>query len=97
MDLKQAAKEYIPQTTKNVSELEKVSTGLDVKQKEVLRDDGTSFKYNYVMVGDEEYRIPASVLKQLKAQLEDKPNMRHFRVKKSGEGLKTEYTVIVVD
>jgi len=45
-------------------------------------------------VDDEEYRVPTSVLKSLKVILEDKPDLKFFKVKKTGEGLKTEYTVI---
>ena len=43
---------------------------------------------------EEEYRVPKSVLKQLKEQLEVNPKLKFFKVNKTGEGMKTSYTVI---
>jgi hypothetical protein len=45
-------------------------------------------------VNGEEYRVPDSVLKALKDNLEVNPKLGWFKVKKTGEGLKTNYTVI---
>mgnify|MGYP003153580881 CR=1 FL=1 len=88
------AKNYVTPTTKNITELEDVSVNVDVLEKEVLRKDGTPFRYKYILVKDEEYRVPNSVIGQLKEQMEAKPDMKEFKVSKSGEGLKTIYTVI---
>ena len=42
-------------------------------------------------------RVPRTVLKSLKAIREEKPDLQEFKVKRSGEGLKTVYTVITLD
>lgn len=92
--LSEEAKNYVPPTTKNITELEKVSVDVDVLEKEAEKKDGEKFSYKYVLEGGDEYRVPNSVIGQLKEQLEAKPNMKEFKVTKSGEGLKTVYTVI---
>ena len=92
-ELKQVAKDYIAPTTRNISELDEVSVSLEVKKKTVGEGE-KEFTYSYITVGEEEYRVGASVLKQLKAHLEAKPNMQKFSVNKEGEGLKTVYTVL---
>lgn len=50
-----------------------------------------------IVVDGEDYRMPTSVLKNLKAILVEKPELKEFKVSKSGEGLKTAYTVITLD
>lgn len=95
--IRESAKEYVSPETKNIVELESVSTELDIKEKVVNEGEKGEFRYNFIVVDDEEYRVPNSVLKQLKAQLEAKEDSSSFRVTKSGEGLKTEYTVIMLD
>lgn len=92
--LSEEAKNYIPPITKNISELNEVSVKMDVKEKEVQKDNGETFKYKFIEVDGEEYRVGASVLKQLKTHLEEKPDLKVFKVKKEGEGLKSVYTVI---
>ena len=88
---------YEPPQTKNIAELEKVSTSIEVEEKEFTKEDGTTFKIKIVTVDGEAYRLPTSVLKSLKAIREEKPDLKYFKVKKTGEGLKTEYTVITLD
>ena len=75
-----------------------------------VKDDSFSFKekdkdgnevektvnQKVIVVDGEKYRVPVSVLMQLKAHLEDNPNLQKFKVKKTGEGLKTEYVVIPI-
>ena len=95
--IKDNAKAYEPPTTKNISELDKVSVDLVIEEKEFERKDETKFKVNVIVVEGEDYRIPTSVLKNLKAILEEKPELKFFKVKKTGEGLKTEYTVITLE
>ncbi len=88
-----------PQQTKNIAELEKVSVDLE------LVDD--TYTFTNKKTGLEEtvdqkvtevdgvnYKVPLSVLNQIKAQMEANPNMKFFKVKKEGEELNTRYTVI---
>ena len=92
--LKEAALESQPTTkTKNITELQQVSTELKVLSGS-FKKDGEEIKYNYIEVNGEEYRVPQSVLNALKVILEDNPNLKTFKVKKTGEGMDTRYTVI---
>ena len=91
------AQAYEPPQTKNIADLEKVPTDIEVVEKEYTKGDGDKFKLKVIMVDGEDYRVPTSVLKSLKAIREEKPNLKFFKVKKSGEGLKTEYTVITLE
>ena len=91
------AQAYEPPQTKNIADLEVVRTDAIVFTKEFTRDDGTTFKVKVISVNGEDYRVPTSVLKSLKAIQEEKPDLKAFKVKKSGEGMKTTYTVIPLD
>lgn len=88
--LKDEAKAYEPKAkVKNISELQTVDTDFAM-----LEDTEAEFPYNYIEVNNERYKVPASVLANLKAILEENPNLKKFKVKKSGEGMDTRYTVI---
>lgn len=87
--LKTEAKDYEPKQINNISELSSVSTDLEVKE-----EMDVDFPYKYVEVDGERYKVPLSVIASLKAILEENPDLTKFRVKRSGEGLKTKYTVI---
>lgn len=92
--MKETAKAYVPPQTKNIADLDIVQTDMEVLHKVVNEGTKDEFSYNYILVDDVEYRVPTSVIKQLKAHLEDNPELTAFQVKKEGEGLKTEYTVL---
>lgn len=91
------AKAYESPQTKNIAELERIPTSLQVEERTGTKKDGKSFTYNVVVLNGEDYRVPNSVLKALKAILEEKPDLKEFKVKKTGEGLNTEYTVVTLD
>lgn len=100
MNIKEQAKEYEPKETKIISDLKSVSVDLETKHKVVPEtDDNEGFEYNYIIVEDVEYRVPDSVLKQLKVLLEDEvtKDMKTFKVNKTGSGFKTQYQVIKLD
>ena len=92
--IKEMATNYVAPETKNIAELDAIPVDVDVQEKEFTREDGSTFKILAFEFQGEEYRMPKSVLKQLKAQIEAKPDMSAFKVTKEGEGMKTEYTVI---
>ena len=92
--LKTQAKEYVAPETKNVADLELVSVEAEIEKKEVTKEDGTTFSYNYILHKEVEYRVPNIVLKQLKEQIEANPKLENFTVSKKGTGLNTTYTVI---
>lgn len=96
--LKEEALAYEPQQSKNIAELEVVSVDLDVKESEEFLDsEGKPFRYKYVIKDGEKYRVPNSVLEQVKGFLTERPTMTKFKVKKSGSGLNTKYQVIPID
>ena len=92
------AKEQTPTaTTKNIVDLPEVSV-----EEEILDDsfefekDGVTKTVNQkvVIINDEKFRIPVSVLQQLKVHLEDNPTMKKFKVRSTGSGMDTKYTLI---
>lgn len=93
--IRESAQGYEPPQTRNISELKSVNTEMDIQHK-VVGEGESAFEYDYIVKDGEEYRVPKSVLKQLKTQLEENPEATEFKVKKTGEGMKTEYTVILL-
>jgi len=93
-NLREKAYNYEPKTTKNVADLEFLNVDVDIEEREGTDKDGKQFTYNVIVVDGEEYRVPATVLKQLKTMLQEKPEIEYVKVKKSGEGLNTEYQVL---
>ena len=87
-NLSEAAKSYESTSkTKNIADLEKVSTELE------LVNDTFEYEKNGEMrtvqqqiieVEGEKYRVPVTVIQQLKVILEDNPDLKNFKVKKSG-------------
>ncbi len=88
--LKDEAKQHEPKAkVKNISELPSVETDLAV-----LKETEVEFPYSYIEVDGERYKVPASVLASLKVILEENQDLKKIKVKKSGEGMDTRYTVI---
>lgn len=95
--LKDTAQGFIPKQTKNIAELDVVSIDSEVFNDGLgIDNDGKEFRYSYIKLNNEEFRIPNSVLGQLKDILEETPKLIKFKVKRTGEGLKTRYTVIPI-
>ncbi len=96
--LKDVAMDYESKQTNNIADLDEVPVNLDVKEDsfEVTEDDGKqkTVPYKYIEKDGEQYRVPNSVLKQLRVQLEANKELQTFKVKKTGKGLNTDYTVI---
>jgi len=92
-----AAKEYEAPTTKNIADLKEVSVDLELEDRSGKDKDGDEFKYKVIVVDKEDYRVPGSVLGNLKAVLAKKPDLKRFAVSKQGTGMNTRYTVIPLD
>lgn len=89
-NIKDTANSYeVKGKVKNISELPVVDANLVV-----FEELEAEFPYKYIEVNSERYKLPASVLGSLKAILEENPNLKSFKVKKTGEGMDTRYTVI---
>lgn len=96
--LKEEALSYEAKLTKNIADLNEVSVDIELEDDEFEMEDEKGetkvVKQKIIVVNGDKYRVPKSVLKQLKDQLEDNPDLKKFKVKKSGQGLNTDYTVI---
>lgn len=96
--IKESAKAFVPKQTRNITELEVVNIEtLQVEKRSGKDKDGKDFNYNVVISNEEEFRIPDSVLNNIKTILQAKPNLKTIRVLKKGQGLGTEYTVVPLD
>ena len=96
--LSEFAKTYEPQTTKNIADLKEVDVSLQLEDREGTDSKGITFKYKVIVVGGEDYRVPASVIGNLKVILAKKPTMKKFSVARQGTKKDdTKYTVIPLD
>ncbi len=86
---------------KNIAELDKVPVDIEVEDEEFTftddnGDEKTGHNKIFYQNGDK-YRVPKSVLKQLKVLKEEYEDLKYIKVKKSGQGLNTDYQVLKVD
>jgi hypothetical protein len=91
----EAAMNYVPpMKTKNISELQQVPVNIDVITEQKEGKDGP-YVESTITVDGQKYRIPQSVLGQLKTYLKELPTMKYFKVIKVGSTKDdTKYTVI---
>jgi len=94
MNIKEFANEYEPQKMGNITELEVVRTDIEIKSEDRVDSNNESYHVMFVVVDEKEYRVPPSVVGQLKEVLKAKPNLATFKVTKTGEGKNTKYQVI---
>jgi len=92
--LKESAQNYIPKQTKNIADLQQVPTDIELRDAEGLDNEGKPFKYKYIELNGEHYRVPGSVIGQLKDLLSENANLKTVKIKKTGTGMTTRYTVI---
>jgi len=93
--LKDTAMAYTAESkVKNIADLPQISVEFEIKELEAIDNEGKPFKYKFVEVNGEKYRIPGSVIGMVKDLLGENKNLKTFKVKRTGEGLKTRYTVI---
>ncbi len=92
--LKEESEKYVPPTTLNIAELNKISVDLELKDGTGKNKEGEEFTYKYVEIDKKEYRVAGSILGGIKALLEKMPNLKFVSVLKQGAGLNTRYQVI---
>jgi hypothetical protein len=97
VSIRQSAKNYVEKKTKNIADLNEVSVELDLREEKFTDKDDKEFTIQVTTIDGEDYRVPDSVLSQLKVILDIKPNMTKFKVKKTGEGMGTKYQVVSLD
>ena len=95
------AKDYTSKTTKNISDLPEVSVDCEILDDEFETTDKKTnqlkvVKQKVINIAGTNYRVPASVIQQLKILLEDNSNIKKFKVKKSGTDMETRYQVIPI-
>jgi hypothetical protein len=96
--LSEFAKTYTPETAKNISDLKEVDVNLSLEDREGTDKNGNNYKYKVIVVDGVDYRVPSSVIGNLKAILEKKPSMKKFSVARQGKTKDdTKYTVIPLD
>lgn len=95
------AKDYEPPArTKNIAELPEVSVEMDLIDNEFSYKDRITkkeevVKQKVIIVNDDQYYVPVTVIQQLKVLLEDNPGLKKFKVKRSGSTKEdTRYQVI---
>lgn len=94
--LKEAATEYQPKQTNNISELESVPIDALIEDGSGTDQAGKEFFYKFIRVDGREYRIPNIVIEQIQTILKLKPDVKAVKVKKAGAGLATRYKVEVI-
>jgi len=100
MNIKEFAKAYEPQKMKLISDLDSVDASIEfqteVREANEKDEQGNKKKYtvNFLVINEEEYRVPISVIEQLKGIIEAKPDLKTFKVVKTGTGMNTKYQVI---
>jgi hypothetical protein len=91
------AQKYEPKGIKNISELPEINTDLTLLEDTGTAKDGSTYKYKYIELNGDKYRVPGVVLGQIKLLKAEMPGFKRFKVKKAGEGKTgTEYTVIPI-
>ena len=95
--LLESAKAFQPKQTMNVADLEALSLASKVEDRVGTDKNGVDFAYKVVIQGGSEYRIPASVLADIKTLLEAKPTLKTVKVIKKGTGMNTKYSVIPME
>jgi hypothetical protein len=73
----------------NISELKSV----DINSV-IFEEKDVEFPYSYIEENGQRYKVPASVLANLKEILKSNPNIKTFKVNSTGQGMNTKYIVI---
>lgn len=96
-NLRDSAKAYQPKTTRNIAELEAVSLDVPIQERKGKNNENVEYSYHVAIIGDEEFRVPSSVLADIKTLVQVKPTLKTIKVVKKGSGMNTEYTVIPLE
>lgn len=92
--IKDEALAFMPKQTKNVADLPQLDVNATLLDGKGTDDTGQEFKYKYVDVNGQEYRVPNVVIGNIKDLLEMNPALKLVKVSKKGQGLQTRYTVM---
>ena len=92
-NLKEEATKYVPKQTLNIADLDVVDLSFPVEDRPGTDLEGKEFSYKVMVVNDQEYRVPATVLEGIKNILKLRPDTQKVKVTKRGSGLQTRYEV----
>ena len=95
-NMKEFLANYEPPTTESIAELGYLDLSFPLRKFEGERENNgeiESFSYYYIEKDGKRYRIPVSVLSQVKKILEKEPDASEFKVTRTGEELNTRYFV----
>jgi len=88
--IKDEASKHEPKVSvKNISELKSVDVSCAM-----FEENKVEFPYKYIEIEGIRYKVPLSVLANLKVILAEKPDLKTFKVTKTGASIDTRYTVI---
>ncbi|MBP92506.1 MAG: hypothetical protein CMC55_00125 [Flavobacteriaceae bacterium] len=96
VSIKQFAEAYEKKRMNNIADLEVVNTDIDIQTEVRLDMDNKEYQVSFIVVDGKEYRVPNIALEQLKAILETNPDLKNFKVNKTGQGMATKYQVIPI-
>ena len=95
--LKDESKAFESKGTLTIADLNQVDISLNLFEGDGINsNDGKPFKYKYIEVNGEQYRVPDSVRGQIREILSIKPDCKLIKVKKTGAGMMTKYQVIAI-
>lgn len=95
VSIAEASESYKEPETLNISDLENFSVAEELQTFHGTNSAGEDFSYDYIERDGVKYRVPASVIKQIKALREKKPELMEFQVLRTGTGKNdTTYNVI---
>ena len=83
-------------TLKNVTELEAVSVMEKIHQETREDQNGKPYHICFIIRNDVEYRVPNSVISQVQ-ELISKEGIKTFKVLSTGEGIKTKYSIKILE
>jgi hypothetical protein len=96
--MKDEAVNYRGVVTKNISELASIPIDINVEEKTFKKGTPDEFTIKTINMNGEEYRVPKTVLKNLQAILKVRPDIKTFKVERTGTGINdTSYAVIPLD
>ncbi len=96
-NLKETATDYVPKQTHNIADLDRVDLTLPIQDRTGTDSEGKDFSYKVLVIGEQEFRTPNSVVEEIQKILKLKPEVGFVNVTKTGSGLSTRYSVEVVD
>ncbi len=100
-NLKEASQAYEPKKTLNIADLDLVDiswpveerTGKTTKKNTEGVEYEETYSYKVMIVGGIDYRVPATVLEEIKKMLKLVPDLKFVNVSSTGSGMQTKYSV----